>query len=49
MTFTFILSFSAQGAEKERANCAFIPLLTSPVNDDVRKETQPEREEEVEE
>ena len=35
--------------EKERANSAFIPLLTSPVKDDVREETQPEREEEVEE
>ena len=35
--------------EKERANSAFIPLLTSPVKDDVREEAQPEREEEVEE
>ena len=30
--------------EKERANFAFIPLLTSPVKDDVREETEPEEE-----
>ena len=35
--------------EKERANSAFIPLLTSLVKDNVREETRPEREEEVEE
>ena len=33
--------------EKERASSALNPLQTSPVKDDVREETQPEREEEV--
>ena len=34
--------------EKERANSAFIPLLTSPVKDDVREEMEADDEEEVE-